>query len=50
MLPPLMTLLFLACFWIAGSLALQMLADDLDRILAALGGRGGQARRHASRA
>ena len=41
MLQPLFSLLFLGCFWIAGSLALQQLFDNRDAIIAALSGRGG---------
>ena len=41
MLGPLLNLLFLACFWIAGSLALQQLRDSRGAIIAALFGRGG---------
>lgn len=41
MLGPLLNLLFLACFWIAGSLALQLLRDSRGEIIAALFGRGG---------
>ena len=41
MLGPLLNLLFLACFWIAGSLALQLLRDNRGDIIAALVGRGG---------
>ena len=41
MLGPLLNLLFLACFWIAGSLALQQLRDSRGAILEALSGRGG---------
>jgi hypothetical protein len=41
MLGPLISLLFLGCFWIAGSLALQELYDSRNAILAALSGRGG---------
>ena len=41
MLGPLLNLLFLACFWVAGSLALQLLRDHRGEIIAALGGRGG---------
>jgi len=41
MLQPLFSLLFLGCFWIAGSLALQLLRDSRREILAALSGRGG---------
>lgn len=41
MLGPLLNLLFLACFWIAGSLALQQLRDSRGAIVAALFGRGG---------
>ena len=41
MLGPLLNLLFLACFWIVGSLALQLLRENRSDILAALLGRGG---------
>ena len=41
MLQPLFSLLFLGCFWIAGSLALQQLYDSRRAILDALDGRGG---------
>ncbi|HEU5482615.1 MAG TPA: hypothetical protein VFU80_05945 [Sphingomicrobium sp.] len=41
MLGPLLNLLFLACFWIAGSLALQQLYDSRRDIIEALIGRGG---------
>lgn len=41
MLGPLFSLFFLACFWIAGSLALQQLYDSRGAIADALGGRGG---------
>ena len=41
MLGPLLNLLFLACCWIAGSLALQQLYDSRADIIAALSGRGG---------
>lgn len=41
MLPALLNLLFLGCFWIAGSLALQELYDSRSKIVAALLGRGG---------
>ena len=41
MLGPLLNLAFLACFWIAGSLALQLLRENRADILAALFGRGG---------
>ena len=41
MLGPLLNLLFLACFWIAGSLALQLLRDKRGDIIEALFGRGG---------
>ncbi len=41
MLGPLLNLLFLACFWIAGSLALQLLRENRSDIMAALVGRGG---------
>ncbi len=44
MLGPLLNLLFLACFWIAGSLALQLVRDRRREILAALSGRGGAKR------
>jgi hypothetical protein len=36
MLGPLLNLLFLACFWIAGSLGLQLLRDSRPDIIAAL--------------
>ena len=38
---PLLNLLFIACFWIAGSLAIQLLRDNRADIIAALSGRGG---------
>ncbi len=41
MLGPLFNLLFLACFWIAGSLALQQIYDNRSAIVDALSGRGG---------
>lgn len=41
MLQPLFSLLFLGCFWIAGSLALQHIYDNRAAIVAALSGRGG---------
>lgn len=41
MLGPLYSLVFLGCFWIAGSLALQHIYDSRGDILAALFGRGG---------
>ncbi|MGN6155342.1 MAG: hypothetical protein ACTHN4_06375 [Sphingomicrobium sp.] len=41
MLGPLFSLFFLACFWIAGSLALQELYDSRREIETALRGRGG---------
>ena len=41
MLGPLFSLFFLACFWIAGSLALQQLYDSRRHIREALSGRGG---------
>ena len=41
MLAPLLNLLFLACFWIVGSLALQQIYDSRADIMAALLGRGG---------
>ncbi len=41
MLGPLFTLFFLACFWIAGSLAFQEIYDSRSAIRAALRGRGG---------
>ena len=44
MLGPLLNLLFLACFWLAGSLALQLLNDSRAEITAALSGRGGRKR------
>ncbi len=49
MLAPLLNLLFLGCFWIAGSLALQQIYDRRADITAALFGRGGLKRlpRHA---
>ena len=43
MLPPLMTLLFLSCLWLVGSLALPFLLDNFERIAAALNGDGGTA-------
>ena len=44
MLGPMMSLFFLGCFWIAGSLALQQLYDSRGDILEALSGRGGTKR------
>ena len=44
MLGPLLNLLFLGCFWIAGSLALQLIHDNRADIIAALFGRGGRKR------
>ena len=41
MLGPIFSLFFLACFWIAGSLALQQIYDSRGDIRAALLGRGG---------
>jgi hypothetical protein len=41
MLGPLLNLIFLACFWVAGSLVLQLLRDSRGDIIAALFGRGG---------
>jgi hypothetical protein len=41
MLGPILNLLFLGCFWVAGSLALRELYDSREAILAALSGRGG---------
>ena len=41
MLGTLANLLFLACFWVALSLALQQLRDSRGEIMAALFGRGG---------
>ena len=41
MLGPIFSLFFLACFWIAGSLALQQIYDSRSDIRAALLGRGG---------
>jgi len=41
MLGPLISLFFIGCFWIAGSLALQQLYDSRRDIIAALSGRGG---------
>ena len=41
MLGPLLSLFFLGCFWMAGSLALQQLYDSRSHIAAALSGRGG---------
>jgi len=41
MLGPLLSLFFLGCFWIAGSLALQQLYESRSDILTALLGRGG---------
>jgi hypothetical protein len=41
MLGPLLSLFFLGCFWMAGSLALQQLYDSRGDIVAALSGRGG---------
>ena len=45
MLGPLISLFFLGCFWIAGSLALQQLYDSRGDILTALVGRGGTKKR-----
>ena len=44
MLGPLFNLLFLGCFWIVGSLALQLLRENRAEIIAALFGRGGAKR------
>lgn len=41
MLGPIISLFFLGCFWIAGSLALQQLCDSRGAIIAALSGHGG---------
>jgi hypothetical protein len=41
MVAPLLSLFFLGCFWIAGSLALQELYDSRRDIRTALSGRGG---------
>ena len=41
MLGPILSLFFLGCFWIAGSLALQQLYDSRNTIVEALSGRGG---------
>lgn len=41
MLGPLLNLLFLCCFWMAGSLVLQLVYDSRAHIIAALSGRGG---------
>jgi hypothetical protein len=41
MLGPILSLFFLGCFWVAGSLALQQLYDSRSVILDALSGRGG---------
>ena len=41
MLGPVLNLLFLGCFWLAGSLACQLFRDSYGEILAALIGRGG---------
>ena len=41
MLGPMISLFFLGCFWIAGSLVLQQLYDSRGEILEALSGRGG---------
>lgn len=41
MLGALLNLLFLACFWIAGSLALKQIYDSRADIIAALFGRAG---------
>ena len=41
MLAMLFSLFFLMSFWVAGSLALQELYDNRDRILRALLGNGG---------
>jgi hypothetical protein len=44
MLGPMLSLFFLGCFWIAGSLALQQLYDSRGEIMEALSGRGGAKR------
>ena len=44
MLGPLLNLIFLACFWAAGSLALQLLRENRGEIITALSGRGGRKR------
>ena len=44
MLAPLLNLLFLCCFWVAGSLALQLVRENRGAIIEALFGRGGQKR------
>lgn len=41
MLGPMISLFFLGCFWIAGSLALQELYANRRNITEALSGRGG---------
>jgi hypothetical protein len=41
MLGPILNLLFLGCFWVAGSLALRELYDNRGAIITALSGRGG---------
>jgi hypothetical protein len=41
MAQPLYTLLFLGCFWLAGSLALQLIRERSADILRALHGRSG---------
>lgn len=41
MAQPLYNLLFLGCFWLAGSLVLQLVRDSYGDILTALLGRGG---------
>ena len=41
MAQPLFNLLFLGCFWLAGSLVLQLVRDRYGDILEALVGRGG---------
>lgn len=45
MVGPLTNLIFLGCFWLAGSLALQLLRDSRGDIIAALSGRGGLKKR-----
>ena len=41
MLGPILNMLFLGCFWLAGSLACQLLRDSYGDILRALVGRSG---------
>ena len=44
MLGPLLNLIFLGCFWLAGSLALQLVREHRGEMLLALFGRGGAKR------